>query len=349
MSAPTKTSISLAAPEDLIAAVPHMLGFYPENSIVVLFHGAGKSTVELTARSDIPAPEHYGMVARHVLSAVAGSEPGTRPRRSTVILIGGSGSGEGREPLPARALVEVLTRAFSEAGITVAHALWAEAARRDAPWRCYHDPDCSGRVADPGCSVAAATFAVAGSVTYASREELRRLCEPTDPEAMERRVALLEAVADRDERELPAPSASLGVVRETVAAFRGGDAELDDDAVVRLAVALSDHRVRDACLLADSAVDGQAARRLWLTLTREMPPPERAEPACLLACAAYLHGDGALAGIALEAALAADPGHTLSGLIRTAQRSGVSPSQLRGYIARAVTDSRTTIAGGAGT
>lgn len=348
MSAPTKTRISLKEPEDLIAAVPHMLGFYPENSLIVLFHAPGKSTVDITARSDIPSPEDYDVVARHFLSAVAKPEPGTRPRGSTLILIGGPHAADDQRTPPARDLIEVVTRVFAQAGITVAHALWAESARHGARWGCYRDPDCSGRVADPECSVAAATFAVAGSVTYANREELRALCEPADPEAPARRAALLDRLADGDAGR-PASSASLALVRETVAAFRGGACDLDDEAVARLALALSDHRVRDACLLADSAADDEAARRLWLTLTRGTPAPERAEPACLLACAAYLRGDGALAGVALETALAADPGHTLSGLVRTAQRSGVSPSQLREYIAKAVRESRRTIEADTGT
>ena len=73
-----------------------------------------------------------------------------------------------------------------------------------------------------------------------------------------------------------------------------------------------------------------AAERLWLALVRATPAPERAEPAALLALTAYLRGDGALAGVALDAALNACPHHSLSGLLRAALDGGLPPELLRG-------------------
>jgi Domain of unknown function (DUF4192) len=49
-----------------------------------------------------------------------------------------------------------------------------------------------------------------------------------------------------------------------------------------------------------------------------------------LAWAAFASGDGALASVALERALTADPGHSLAGLLATALDSGVTPTQLHG-------------------
>jgi hypothetical protein len=73
-----------------------------------------------------------------------------------------------------------------------------------------------------------------------------------------------------------------------------------------------------------------AAERLWLALVRATPAPERAEPAALLALTAYLRGDGALAGVALDAAQQACPHHSLSGLLRAALDGGLPPELLRG-------------------
>ncbi|HWR46990.1 MAG TPA: DUF4192 family protein, partial [Pseudonocardiaceae bacterium] len=68
---------------------------------------------------------------------------------------------------------------------------------------------------------------------------------------------------------------------------------------------------------------------------RATPAPERAEPAALLALSAYVRGDGALAGVALDAALHACPQHSLSGLLRAALDAGLPPELLRSIAADA--------------
>jgi hypothetical protein len=97
-------------------------------------------------------------------------------------------------------------------------------------------------------------------------------------------------------------------------------------------VALANPRIRDACLA--TAVPGtkaaRAAKRLWLALVRALPAPERPEPAGLLGYARYTRGEGALAGIAFENALAAHPGHVLASLLITALRHVVAPRRLSG-------------------
>jgi hypothetical protein len=79
------------------------------------------------------------------------------------------------------------------------------------------------------------------------------------------------------------------------------------------------------------AVDDRApeAQRLWTILTRATPPPWRAEPACLLAVTAYVRGNGALAGMAVDIALDADPDHGTANLLNQALQLGMPPKQLR--------------------
>ena len=69
--------------------------------------------------------------------------------------------------------------------------------------------------------------------------------------------------------------------------------------------------------------------RVWAALVREMPDPEAAEPAALLAACALLRGDGALAGIALYRAEQAWPGHRLTGLLRAVWAAGMPPERVR--------------------
>ena len=56
-----------------------------------------------------------------------------------------------------------------------------------------------------------------------------------------------------------------------------------------------------------------------------LPPPERAEPASLLAVHAYLRGEGVLANMAIDVALDADPGHHLALLLRESIDRGMPP------------------------
>lgn len=345
MSATTESSIELRRPADLVAAIPHLLGFHPEDSLVLIAHrglpgrAASDGVVGFTTRVDIPAPEHVPSLVAHLVTVIGKQ----RPSAVTAVVITEAEVGH-REKLPAAALVDELCAEFAEVGVRVAHALWAPATRKDAAWRCYQDPACSGTVADPGCSVAAATCAVTGAVTYGGRDELAATLDGDDRTVLARRAALLARASDEVMAGTCVSTAEgLAAVRTAVAACADGRDELDDEEVVRLVTALADHRVRDAMLLQEDRATDDAAQRLWLALTRATPEPERAEPACLLACSAYLRGEGALAAVALEKAAAADPGHTLTSLLRTAQQAAVPPWTLRDCLREAVVRARALV------
>ena len=105
--------------------------------------------------------------------------------------------------------------------------------------------------------------------------------------------------------------------------------ELPDDALARLACALTDPQVRDT-LYALAVGDGAAqAEALWAVLSRTLPAPWRVEALVLLAFSAYARGDGPLAGVSLEAALVCDPTHRMAGMLDTALQSGMRPEQIR--------------------
>ncbi|WP_431905692.1 DUF4192 domain-containing protein [Amycolatopsis thermoflava] len=124
----------------------------------------------------------------------------------------------------------------------------------------------------------------------------------------------------------------LAVVRAALARAVAGDFDLRDEDVVSLAMALSDLTVRDRCLTtADPPGEppATAAERLWLELVRRTPMPERAEPAVLLGYSAYRRGDGVLAALAFDNALAAHPGHRLAELLRICLSHQLPPETLR--------------------
>ena len=73
----------------------------------------------------------------------------------------------------------------------------------------------------------------------------------------------------------------------------------------------------------------EAHLRLWADLVRRSCPAYRPAPASLLAFTAWQSGDGALANIALDLALEADPGYSLALLLRDIMEAGVPPSAAR--------------------
>jgi hypothetical protein len=103
---------------------------------------------------------------------------------------------------------------------------------------------------------------------------------------------------------------------------------LDDDRIVDLAVALTHMRVRDGCLRPEIVQLGQPLEQFWTDLTRVLPIPYRAEAACLLAFTAFLRGDGAKAGVALDAAMEADPEHRAAHLLRYSMDWGLPPESV---------------------
>lgn len=321
--------VQLHHPGELIAAVPHLLGFHPENSLIaILIDRDGPARLTATFRMDLPGPEHQECCAEHLLGIVRQRRP------SAVVLLVVEPATDEPGPPPHADLVANLTNSFTQHGFPVAHALWTGHVARGAPWRCYDESDCGGALPDPNQSELAAATTAEGLVTFASRDELVALLTPDDPATLARRGERLNAAHEVDEPAHPADGTQptqrdLRLVLDAVDRAYRGRLHLTDDDIVHLALALSNHQVRDACLGTALGDRAAAAEHLWLTLTRSTPEPERAEPAALLAYAAYLRGDGTLAGIAVDRALEANPPHTLAQLLRQALDSGLAPEVLR--------------------
>lgn len=237
--------------------------------------------------------------------------------------------------LPHQALVAALDDVLTGAGLPLVHAAWTTEIVHGAPWRCYDDPLCAGAVANPTTSPLAAATVAAGAVTFRNREEMTELLATDDPAVLKRRATLLEAADDEHPLTIRLVAQRLALLKKLHRAAATGDLVLSDSLVAETGSALCDHRVRDACLPWCTGPDAAAAERLWLALVRATPAPERAEPAALLALTAYLRGDGALAGVALDAALQACPHHSLSSLLRAALDGGLPPELLRSVAADA--------------
>ena len=97
--------------------------------------------------------------------------------------------------------------------------------------------------------------------------------------------------------------------------------------LVRFGVALNREPVHTAAL---RAVDGKRldGRHFWRELARRLPAPYDAPPAFLFGWRSWRAGEGALARIAAERALASDDEYEPAALLMAALSAGMSPHKV---------------------
>ncbi len=326
--------VSLADPGEIAAGLPILLGFRPRESVVlVALTGSRGVRVGLTVRGDIPPPEHAAIVAGELVRSVRTAAP-----RAVLLVV--VSEEPAADDLPHRALVHELTLALTRERLPVRDALLVGADRwwsYDCPSTCCR-PDRGTRLPEGPGELEVASVA-AGVVVAASREELAARIAP-------RAGAGMASVTRRVAAEAAARLQQIGVdamAEESWAAVQAGLAHsragttLSDRALARVLWGLRDVLVRDRALLLaleeDPAVDS-----LWTDCLQRAPRRYIPAPATLLAVCAWLRGDGAMAGVALERALAAQRTYRLAGLLREGLTRCVPPDQLRAVIMSGAAD-----------
>lgn len=321
-------AIRLRTPAQIVASVPHLVGFHPSESVVAVGISVNSRRVCLTMRVDLPPPDSVGQVANtigaHLERAGAGG----------VVLIVFS---EEPDTPPRPNLIDAVAELAQTRGIDIKDALWV----RDGHWRsyrCEHRECCppEGTPIDSGeVSELAAASAYLGDVVHGSREDLERSLQPIGLLA---RAALdqtfewvsRQLLVELSERGWDAVAAdSRTLLQLAVAARAEASVELSVAEVARLALGLADVLVRDDALKWVGTDLDHAAEALWVELIRKATPPYDAPPATLLGVHAYLRGNGAYARIALDRALASDPGYSFAVLLTEGLDRGVPPRALR--------------------
>lgn len=324
-------SYTVRTPEDLLALVPVVLGFEPEESVTMLgfpHPGSGASAEGrcFHARIDLPGgPDTATPDARQVaLLAAALTEPVARHAVPRVALVLHS-----TRPALAASVAEALLASLTSAApaLVVPRVLLADGRRWWAlPEGGPPRPGCAYDVTHHPLRVQAV---VDGRVTHPSRAALAATLDP-EPAA----VARVAAAA----RERPwraglagrgaAPEREAAFVRETVLAALRPPAErpvLDDATVARLLLAVRSPVLREvACLLLTRAC-AEAHTALWRDLVRRAPDHLRGPAATLLALSAWVAGDGALAWCALDRCGAGGPAAGLANLVASMLERAVPP------------------------
>ena len=323
------------SPAALLAVIPHLLGFMPEASVVVIGLTPPRDRVRVTLRYDLPDPPEADLVAD-----IAGHAVGVISSQQLTAAIA---VGYGPEPL-VTPVVGAVRDAAQRAGIDL-HDFLRVADGRYWSYRCGDEACCpaAGVPFDPTAHRAAADMAAAGKQVLAGRAAVAARVAPIGgiaAESMrqatrraEQHVARLLAKVRKSARVGAArrmiAAEGLAAVGQMITRYRGGGRFTSDYEIARITVALRDLRVRDDAWARMDPTHADAHLRLWIDVVRRAQPGHVAAPAALLAFVAWQSGDGALANVALDRAVADEPRYSMALLLRQVISAGAPPSLAR--------------------
>ncbi|HTP14619.1 MAG TPA: DUF4192 domain-containing protein [Streptosporangiaceae bacterium] len=324
--------VQIGSPAGVLAVVPHLLGFHPASSLVVLGISGRRAQIRLAFRYDLPDPPDPSLaaeIAAHATKVI------TRQHIGVAIIVG---YGPGTLVTP---LADLLRALLPAAGISIRELLRVESGRY---WSYVcQDPACcppEGVPFDAAGHPAALALHRAGLAAYPDRAALAGTLAALPGAAASmrpatarglRRAEQLAASAAAEGRDAAGVLAQAGrrAVRDAIGSYRAGGQISDHDQLAWLTVVLADLRVRDDAWARMEPCHRAAHRRLWADLVRHAQPDYVPAPACLLAFTAWQSGDGALASVAIERALGADPGYSMALLLAEAIQAGLPPSAAR--------------------
>ena len=314
--------------------VPHLLGFHPALSFVVIGAAGRRQQVELGFRYDLPDPPDAAAAAEIADHAVAVL---IERRIGTVI---GIGYGPGRLVTP---VADALAVAVGSSRLQLRELLRVEDGRYWS-YLCGNVDCCppEGTPFDYPSSPVAAAMTVAGLAAYPDRAALASTLAPVTgaaaqamDQAIDRACAQAQALVGRAQREGGGNPLWLSInegrraVREAIRVYRAGGRIADPDGFARLLVGLVNLPVRDDAWARMVPEHQEAHLRLWADVVRRANGPWLPAPAALLAFTAWQAGNGTLANVALDRALDADPDYSMARLLREILTAGVPPSQAR--------------------
>jgi len=328
-TSPSPLKIRVGSPTSLLAIIPGLLSFDPGHSIVVIGTDPGNGQVRLTLRYDVPDPAYPAVATGLATDAV--SLLAAQGVKTAVAV----GYGTDAEVAP---VIAALREHATEAGIALTELLRAEN-QRYWSYICV-DPACcppEGTPFDVTRHPATRALRAAGYRVLSGRAALAAsvAAKGGQPGAIMRRATKrwLSDIA-QSSADIGIPAFRLGaavgqvVVSDAIRRYRAGESVPLDHAAL-LTVALGQLRVRDDAWARMEPQHRDAHLRLWTDLTRLARPGFVAPPAALLAFIGWQSGDGALGNVALDRALADNPGYTMALLLRDALDSGAPPAMAR--------------------
>ncbi|MFZ4180152.1 DUF4192 domain-containing protein [Streptomyces pseudogriseolus] len=353
--------VTLRTPAELADAVPYLLGYRPEDSIVLvsLHDTGGPGRFGGRARLGIPAdPGDWPSAARQLAHGlVTGCERrGARPEQMVVFLCQEPERGETGRQVKERLgpLAHALRLECGALDVPVVEALCVSGGRF---WSyCCDDRTCCPEEGTPmglpGTSVLAAAAAYAGLQVRGSLRELHARLQPWETSAAhdQRRalddagLKLLPRIVDEQARKAVADEtlelagrlmrrlADAPPVSGTLPSDLRDDELIGHDEAATVLLGLQDRTTRDRAAAWMEGDEAAPALRLWRTLARRCVGPYgeyAAAPLTLAGWVAWSSGDELEAREALAMALGADPDYLFARLLHQACNEGLDPESIR--------------------
>lgn len=324
--------VKLRTPTDIVDAVPHLVGFHPANSVVFVALRGKRRRLGVVARFDLPDPSHAEECAVGVVEYL-------RRDQATGAIIVFYPPCDGPAHPSVRALADRMADRLVAAKLGLADMLCVSEGR-------WWSLGCDGEGCCPAegtpverrlASPLATAMALEGRVTLASREELGKTLAPADGvlaaamgSALPRaRSGLTHEIAAGRRSEVATESIGLFYAAVQLRVCGEQPRPLDVEAAARLIAGLDDVLVRDEVITWFEGSWGDATRALMNELVRKAVPPFDPTPLTVFGWLSYLHGNGAIAGIAVDRVLAAGAANGMARLLDDALRAGVNPSTFK--------------------
>ncbi len=297
-------SISVHSPDELIAAIPHMLGFKPQESIVLI---PIRSDLP-TARIDLPTTPRAEELAWR--SIREGMSRYARPGAAVGIVCFTTDRQQAD-----RVGCEFAER-LDTIGIDTRLLLWADETR----WADLVTGDMGLQTDEARERVATMTVLAGRPQPAATRDSLAQsLIGDREPVT----ALLAETRANTTERTVQTEG-RWAVSR--VQQFHRDGVRLDNADAARLLVAVEAIPIRDQLWHAMTRGNAVSHVALWTDMTKRAPDEVRTAAATLLAFGSWLSGDGAMAWCALDQVPEGKP-YALANLVAAAIESGMHPRE----------------------
>jgi hypothetical protein len=308
---------TLTSPHDLLAAIPFLIGYHPQDSLVLV--ALKDEAVGMAMRVDMPvgvSAEGYDLLASHFLRDGADG--------AFIVAYVGEGAVD-----PENVLINT-SAALVRAGIDIKESLIVRN-NRFRSMICSDLTCCppgGSVIPDLGSSRIAAEHVIAG--------------HPMPFENVDGLVQSIAAVAssfesvwadevqafwvssDSEEiQELQRDGAT--AIIDLVGEYREGRGAEDRELAARVIGRLSDIQVRDFALGSHTDESADYYWAMWRDLLRIAPRGFVAPVACLFAAMAYERGEGALAHKGLDRGLGDDDQYSLAHLLRRVFTAGWPP------------------------
>lgn len=298
--------IKVSGHDGVLAAVPFLLGFHPEESLLVLtLTSLDPQHLGPVSRIDLPEPPEIKAAAQQMIRPLA-------PQAKGVIVVGYS------DRPHVRRAVELLRLQAAGLGMRIVLAAWVSGgvARFLPEGNGYqHPPVPVPTSGHPVAQKLSAAHVLAGRSVMPDRESLRTsIVGPRIPDD----DAVRPAMEALDLLRTASPEC---IAAEAMAIARRALGEWTEDHCVRLdtatrlAVLVQEIEARDELIAEVMGPHHRSWLAMLISAVGLVPDPLAAELCSVLALVAYRAGDGALAQIAVDRCLATDPDHRLSHLL----------------------------------